>query len=70
MNAVPYCDELVREYILWRGFTNCFEQFDIDKRADRFVKNDFSNKKKISIFNLNIEYFKILTNKYYFILFF
>ena len=41
MNAVPYCDELVREYILWRGFTNCFEQFDIDKRADRFVKNDF-----------------------------
>jgi 4-alpha-glucanotransferase len=35
MNAVGYVDELVKEYLLWRGFTTTMLQFDVDRQRDR-----------------------------------
>lgn len=35
MNAVSYVDDLVKEYLLWRGFTATMLQFDVDRQRDR-----------------------------------
>jgi hypothetical protein len=34
-NAIPHVDELVREYLVFRGFPKALAAFDSDKRTDR-----------------------------------
>jgi predicted AAA+ superfamily ATPase len=34
-NAIPHVDELVREYLVFRGFPKALAAFDGDKRTDR-----------------------------------
>lgn len=34
-NAIPHVDELVREYLVFRGFPKALAAFDTDKRTDR-----------------------------------
>ena len=36
MNAIAPVDELVREYLLFRGFTATLRSFDAERKADRF----------------------------------
>jgi hypothetical protein len=36
MNAIGPVDELVREYLLFRGFVSTLRAFDGEKKADRF----------------------------------
>ncbi|KAJ1979838.1 hypothetical protein H4R33_005625 [Dimargaris cristalligena] len=35
MNSVPYVDELIREYLVFRGFTTTLKAFDTDNRLDK-----------------------------------
>lgn len=35
MDAIPHVDALVREYLLFRGFTKALHAFDADHAADR-----------------------------------
>lgn len=35
MNAISCVDELVKEYLLWRGFNATLLQFDADRQRDR-----------------------------------
>ncbi|KAJ1925329.1 hypothetical protein IWQ60_004624 [Tieghemiomyces parasiticus] len=35
MNSVPYVDELIREYLVFRGFTNTLNTFEADNKADK-----------------------------------
>lgn len=35
MDAIPYVDKLVSEYLLFRGFTTTFQAFNSEKSADR-----------------------------------
>jgi len=34
MDAIPYLDELVKEYLLFRGYTNTFHVFNQERGAD------------------------------------
>jgi hypothetical protein len=34
MDAIPYVDELIREYLLFRGYVKCFTVFNLEKSKD------------------------------------
>ena len=34
-NAIHYTDELLREYLLFRGFTATLKQFELEKKNDK-----------------------------------
>jgi hypothetical protein len=35
MENVAYADELVRDYLIFRGFTQTFKSFNIEKKYDK-----------------------------------
>jgi len=62
MDAIPYVDTLVREYLLFRGFTQSLRAFDAERGTDR--TSGFQADKVVElIFNVHIpkyEYDKLV----------